>query len=228
MLDGLFGAEAKRKKLLRKAPDGPLKSFLEAPFPDPDLPLSETPILAVDFETTGPASEPEQILSIGFVEIRNHEILLASAHHQIIQTEGELDEKNVILHQITDDAKNMGSTLQLAMLDLLAALKGKVMLAHFSHTEKKFIQQACKQLYGLTPEFPIIDTIFLARNRLSRKGLPFDRSDLRLTTLREFHELPRHAIHNALDDAVATAELYFAELALLGDEDRLKLKSILL
>ena len=228
MFNALFGPDSKRKKLLAKAPEGPLKDFLSEPFPNPALPISQTPILAVDFETTGPASDPEQILSVGFIEIKNHEILLSSAYHQIIKTSGDLDEKNVIIHQITDDAKDQGTLLESAMIELLEALKGKVLLAHFSHTEKKFLQDACKQLYGMEPDFPVIDTLFLARNRLSKKGLPFDRSDLRLSNLRNAHGLPHHSAHNALQDALATAELFFAEIALLGDEDKLTLKSVLL
>ena len=228
MFSGLFGLEAKRKKQWAKAPDGPLKDFLSAPFPDPSGPIQNASILAVDFETTGPASDHEQILSVGFIEVQHHEIMLATAYHQIIQTVGDLNEKNVIIHQITDDAKDQGAQLNAAMIDLLQALKGKVMLAHFSHTEKKFLQQACVHLYGMAPEFPVIDTLYLARKRLDKKGLPYDRSQLGLSALRDEHKLPRHSAHNALQDALATAELYFAEAALLGDEAKLPLKSVLL
>lgn len=228
MFNALFGPESKRKKMLGNAPEGPLRDFLSIPFPDTDLPISQAPILAVDFETTGPASDHEQILSVGFIEIRHFEIQLSSAYHQIIKTQGDLDEKNVIIHQITDDARDQGTQLEHAMTELLQALKGKVLLAHFSHTEKKFLQQACQDLYGMTPDFPVIDTLFLARKRLDKKRLPYDRSDLRLSALRQSHDLPHHAAHNALQDALATAELMFAEVALLGDEEKLPLKSILL
>ena len=228
MFDALFGPEAKRTRMLPKVPDGPLKAFLSDPFPDRNLPISKTPMLAVDFETTGPTSDPEQILSVGFVEILNNEIILSTAYHQIIQTRGDLDEKNVIIHKITDDAKDQGGPLDTAIAALLNALKGKVLLAHFSHTEKKFLQQACQTLYGMSPDFPIIDTLYLARQRFERKKLPYKRGQLSLSALREAHELPHHKAHNALTDAIATGELMFAEINQTGNPDTLPLKRFLL
>jgi DNA polymerase III subunit epsilon len=44
-----FGYETRRKRLLKKVPSEPLKDYLSGPFPDPDTPLNEVPILAMDF-----------------------------------------------------------------------------------------------------------------------------------------------------------------------------------
>jgi DNA polymerase-3 subunit epsilon len=228
MLDALFGYEAKRKRLLRKAPNGPLSNFLSVPFPQPDTPIDKVPILAVDFETTGLNPARDQILSVGYISIENDEILVSSAYHQVIRTRGQLAEENVVIHQITDDTKSEGKHLHSVIEDLLNALSGKVMLVHFAQIERSFLQRACKQLYGIVPVIPIIDTLDLAKRRLDQRTAPYSPNELRLFTLRSKHQLPRYQAHNALSDALATAELFFAEVGLKNNKKTPVLRSLLL
>ncbi|MFK5985497.1 MAG: exonuclease domain-containing protein [Pseudomonadota bacterium] len=212
MFDNFFGYEAKRKRLLKKAPEGPIKDFLSIPFPSPKTPIDETPILAVDFETTGLKPNKDEILSIGFISIEFNEILLSSAYHQVICTNGKLDEENVVIHHITDDVKSQGEPLHVVVEKLLKDLAGKVMLVHFAYIEKHFLEQACKKLYGMAPIFPIIDTLVIAKRRLERYSGSFSPAALRLFNLRFQHQLPQYKAHNALSDALATAELFLAEI----------------
>ena len=227
MLDCLVGYEAKRKRQLKKAPDGALKDFLATPFPDINQSIEDTPILAVDFETTGLNAASDQILSVGFILIKKNEIKLSSAYHKVIRTTGYLTEKNVIIHQITDDTRHQGDTLQTVIEELLQTLAGKVMLVHFASIEKSFLNKACKQLYGIAPVFPIIDTLYLSKRRLDKHSTIYNPSELRLSNLRNKEQLPRYRAHNALIDAIATAELFFAELSKLDGNSSLPLKSLL-
>lgn len=209
----LNGYEVQRKRLLTKAPEGPLKDFLSVPFPKPDTAIAQCRILSVDFETTGLNAQQDKLLSVGFVELANNQISLASCYHQVIKTQGELTASNVVIHQITDDIKDQGESLAYVVEKLLAALAGKVMLVHFSRIEKQFLTQACLELYGLAPVFPIIDTLVLIKNRFDKHHTPYDPSTLRLSNLRDYYQLPQHFAHNALSDAIATAELLLAETA---------------
>ena len=228
MLDALIGYEAKRKRLLKKAPEGALKDFLSSPFPDATRQLENTPILSVDFETTGLDPAKDQILSIGFIQIEHNEIKLSSAYHKVIRTKGALCEKNVVIHQIMDDRRHQGVRLETAIEDLLNALSGKVMLVHFASIEKSFLKAACKKLYGVAPVFPMIDTLMLAKRRLDKRSAAYSPSELRLFTLREQYNLPRYNAHNALSDALATAELFFAEVSRMNNQRSVSLKSVLL
>jgi DNA polymerase-3 subunit epsilon len=228
MFNQLFGLEAQRKRLLKKAPEGVLKEFLSTPFPDPNQPIRQTPILAVDFETTGLDFKKDKILSIGFISMENNEILLSGAYHRVIHTQESLAEENVIIHQITDSAREQGDSLEAVIADLLNALAGKVMLVHYARIEKNFLERACKELYGLAPVFPIIDTLAVAKKRLDRQSGAYKPSELRLSNLRARHKLPAHYAHNALNDALATAELLLAEIELMHHEQSPPLKKFLL
>ena len=224
----LFGYQAHRLRLLARAPDGPLKAFLSVPFPDQNTPIGDVPVLALDFETTGLDAKKDQLLSAGLVAINRGEICLKSRYHQIVRTKGALDEENVVIHQITDSAKEQGVELAQVVEAILIALAGKVMLVHFARIEMTFLRQACMELYGMAPVFPVIDTLVVAKRRLNKRDLPYDASALRLGNLRQSHQLPGHFAHNALNDAIATAELLLAEVACANCGEQLPLKYYLL
>ncbi|QBG36388.1 exonuclease domain-containing protein [Litorilituus sediminis] len=228
LFNWLLGYESKRKQLLKKAPDGALKDFLSVPFPDLKTPISRLPILSVDFETTGLDAKQDKLLSVGFVEIEKQQIKLNSCYHQIIKTKAQLKESNVIIHHITDQQKDQGEKLRIVVEALLKALTGKVMLVHFARIEKQFLQQACFELYGLVPTFPIIDTLAIAKRKLDKRDVAYDPSELRLSSLRNRYQLPEHHAHNALNDAIATAELLLAQTSKNQQKHTLLLKDILL
>ncbi len=228
MFSWLFGYEAKRKQLLKKAPEGALRDFLSVPFPSANTPVYKLPILSVDFETTGLDARLDKLLSVGFVEINRQQIKLNSCYHQIIKTKNQLEESNVIIHHITDQQKDQGQELRIVVEALLKALAGKVMLVHFARIEKQFLMQACLELYGMTPNFPIIDTLAIAKRRLDKRDVAYDPSELRLSSLRNKYQLPEHHAHNALNDAIATGELLLAQISKRSIKQDLLLKDILL
>ena len=209
----LVGYEAQRKRMLKRAPAGPLRDFLSVPFPVLDTPFDQIPILAVDFETTGLDAVKDKLLSVGCVELNHNQIKLSTRYHQIIQSTGSLKADNVTIHQITDDQKDQGQPLAEVIGQLLKRLTGKVMLVHFARIERQFLQQACLELYGMAPPLPIIDTLMVAKKRLDKRDVAYDPSALRLAALRATYKLPEHYAHNALNDAIATAELLLAQIS---------------
>jgi DNA polymerase III subunit epsilon len=213
MFSSFFSLNAKRERQLKKAPSGPIKEFLSVPFPDPQSSIEDTPILALDFETTGLDRVKDQLLSIGYVDMIGGFIKLSTAEHFIIKCQQKLQSDNVVIHQITEHEKLQGIELQVAIERLLNALAGKVMLAHFARIEIEFLSEACRQLYGFVPVFPVIDTLVIAKRRMDMRQVDYDPSELRLPNLRESFDLPGHYAHNALNDAIATAELLLADMA---------------
>ncbi|QUM76386.1 DNA polymerase III subunit epsilon [Moritella sp. 24] len=226
LIPSFFSLESQRKRLLNKAPEGALKQYLSVPIIDLDKPIIDSDILAVDFETTGLNAKHDAILSIGYVELANNHIHLGSCYHQIVAAHCALDEDNVTIHTITDQEKASGRPLASVVEDLLIALAGKTMLVHYAQIEKTFLEQACIKLYGMAPIFPIIDTLALAKKRHDRCNQVYLPSALHLTNLRQEYGLPHYPVHNALNDAIATAELFMAKIQYSEQRERTKLKSL--
>jgi DNA polymerase-3 subunit epsilon len=224
----LLGYEAQRKRALKRAPEGALKDFLSVPFPSQKMQLDDVPILSVDFETTGLNAINDKLLSVGFIEVKHQQIALKTSYHQIIKTEQALHADNVVIHHITDQQKEQGAPLKEVVEKLLAAMTGKVMLVHFARIERQFLQQACLELYGMAPPFPMIDTLMVAKRQLDKRDVAYDPSELRLSALRKRYELPNHFAHNALNDAVATAELLMAQVNQTSKNEAISLQDFLL
>jgi len=224
----LTGFEAKRKRQLAIAPKGAISDFLSVSLPAHNTSIKQLSILSVDFETTGLHAVNDKLLSIGFVEINHQQIQLKTSYHQIINTKKDLHADNVIIHQITDQQKAQGKPLEEVVEVLLKALAGKIMLVHFARIEKQFLQRACLELYGFAPSFPMIDTLMIAKRQLDKRDLAYDPSALRLSALRHKYSLPEHHGHDALNDAIATAELFMAQVNHMPNSNKVQLRELLL
>lgn len=216
-----------RRAVQRRVPAGPLADYLAQPPPDLKLRCREVDILAVDLETTGLDPQRDRILSIGAVPIRAMQIELGQAWQVIVQAPQQIPESSVVIHRITDDVAAAGNDLQTVMPQLLSRLAGNVLLAHHALIETGFLDQACRQLYGAPLPVTVVDTEQLARRRLQRRNLTAAPGGLRLFNLRRDYGLPRYRAHNALSDALATAELFLAMAAEIAPGGDCRLRDIL-
>ncbi len=220
--------EKQRQKLLSVVHDPSLLRYLEVPLPDPAQNLLQTEFVALDFETTGLDATQEAILSIGYTVIREGRIVLRENGYHLIRVNKPIPEKSVVIHHITDDRMAEGAPLHEVMPGLLAKIAGRVLLVHYQAIEKKFLNAACKELYGYELPARYVDTLEIARRRLARAPMRYGPHHLRLFNLRDYYKLPRYNAHNALEDAIATAELFFAEIAQKRRPlERIRLKEVL-
>lgn len=93
---------------------------------------------------------------------------------------------------------------------LLVHMAGKVVIAHHQQIEYQFIQQLSNQLFGHPLPVMIANTLQIEKHRLMCLNLTISINQLRLFNLRTSYHLPHYHTHNALEDAVATAELFLA------------------
>lgn len=205
--------EARREKLASAAPPGPLRDYLQTPLPEPGTPVSALKLLALDVETTGLDPASDRLLSIGFVPVDGDTIHLAGARHLLIRPDaGDGVGQSATIHHLTDDEMASGMGLAQALEPTLAALQGRVLLAHHALLETGFLAGACRAVYGAEPRFVVVDTMQL-QYRLLTKGFDDEppRGSLRLWAARGQFGMPRYGAHEALTDALACAELYLAQ-----------------
>ncbi len=203
--------DLRRRWALRRAPAGPLRDYLETPFPKPSADYRDLALLAVDLETTGLDPKRDAILSVGWVGVEHNRIDLGSACHRLVRTARPIPEASAVVHRITDDQAAGGECLDDVLAELLEKLAGKVMIAHYASVEKGFLSAACRRIYGVGLPLLVIDTQALAKRTFERRHIVFKGSDLRLHALGERYNLPRYGAHNALSDALAAAELFLAQ-----------------
>ncbi len=207
----------KNQKLITKAlamkPRGQLRNYLKTPLVDKQTPALEVDYLVLDFETTGLDHQRDHIISIGFTEIKQGRIWLNKSQHHWVKTSKKLSSSNVSIHQITDDQVTTGISIEAMMQLLLEHLAGKVLVAHYQSIEYNFIQHISQKLYGHQLPLQMVDTLRVEKKRLQKLMRPIGVNQLRLFNLRSQYNLPRYHAHNAMEDAIATAELLLAQIS---------------
>ena len=223
----LMGLDARRERLLRKCQPGPLQDYYKHPFPDKNQRIQDVTFAVLDFETTGLDINNDQIISIGIIEIEKLGIQLNTSWHQIVKTSWDIPQETAVIHQITDDMVAEGLELDEAMRSLLQRLKGHVLIAHHANIELGFINNICHALYNQEFFTPTIDTQCLAKRQLLRQHDVIKEGTLRLFNLRKKYGMPAYKAHNALSDALATAELFLALFNDLYPQQNCRLKDLL-
>ena len=208
-----------RYRALKVVRDPLARAYLETPLPDIRQPLERACFLALDFETTGLDPRTDRILSMGYVPLEEGCIKLGKARHCIVNAGIPLKGRSVVVHHITDAEAARGCGLKEMMEVLLPAMQGRILLVHYAAVERRFLHAAMKALYGTVLPFYVVDTMELERRRLSRTNPHVKPTDLRLAACRARYRLPPHRPHHALEDAIATAELFLAQFPFIGSQE---------
>ena len=227
LLDRFRSIDTRRQRALKKAAPGVLHDFLSTPTIDTRTPIEDVPIVSLDLETTGLDPQKDEIVSMGLVEMRHEAIRLNSTWHQLIRLQRDLPHASVVIHNITDDQMQAGRPLADVLPELLRRLKGKVMLVHYKGVEQNFLNAACQRLYGAPFVIPTIDTLELGLRVFELQNHTIQPTDLRLFNLRPRYNLPLYRAHNALVDALATAELFLALAQEIAPKGRAPLQDFL-
>lgn len=202
------------------AKDDRLRRFLESWTLTPDQPLGETPLVALDMETTGLDPGRHSIVSIGLVPFTLARIQFSQRRHWLLQPRFRLQEQSVTVHRITHSALLDAPDLTVVLEEVLAGLSGRLPVVHYRSIERGFLDSALRFRLGEGLQFPVIDTMELEA-RVYRQSIPArlrrwlggQPVSIRMQASRSRYGLPAYQPHHAVIDALATAELFQAQAA---------------
>lgn len=175
-------------------------------------PWYEHSYFVLDMETTGLDPKQHQVVSLGWVLIENGAIQLDTAQHILLDS-ATIDDVSVGIHLITEsDVLEQGRRHASVLRYLRQIMKDKVMVVHYSPIELGFL----KALWQTQP-MPVLasdwlDTMQIERHRRERNNDVIKEGGYRLPACRERYGLPDYPGHDALTDAMATAELFLAQI----------------
>nr|WP_231892632.1 3'-5' exonuclease [Vibrio sp. UCD-FRSSP16_30] len=198
------------------------RRLLESPSPEVSTLSSELDYIILDLETTGLDSLNDIILSIGWVVLSKRKIDLAGACHYYINQESQVKPETAIINHITPEMLNEGVSIHDAMKAFYDAALGKVIVAHGCVVETNFINQYLKTHYHVW-DLPFIwlDTLCIEK-KMAKARNDVEDVDLTLSGTRARYKLPEYNGHNALCDALSTAELLMAQIKRLEPDQDIK------
>lgn len=207
------------RTLEQEAQSSLLKAFYHAGCVEPDTPLSEVPMVALDFETTGLDPSQHSIVSVGMVPFSLNGIQLGAARHWVVRPRLPLHQASVEIHGITHADIAKAPDLEEILDEMFSMLNGRIPVVHYRNIERHFLDVALKWRLGEGIRFPVLDTMAIEAHIYPdrhpsrwQRWLGKKPISIRLSDSRSRYGLPHYASHNALIDAIATAELLQAQV----------------
>jgi len=150
-----------------------------------------------------------ELLSIGWVVIEGGVIALDSARHHLVRPENSVGQSAAI-HSLRDCELSEAQSGAEVLAHFLRAAAGKVLVFHNAALDMAYLNRISKSVFHAPILLPAVDTLLQEQSLLRRRQQPIKPGDLRLHACRARYHLPEYQGHNALLDALATAELLLA------------------
>jgi len=178
-------------------------------FDDLGAPLHRVPFVVLDLETTGTSPGTDAITEIGAVRYVGGE--LNGTFHTLIDPGADIPPLITVLTGITTAMVIGAPRIEEVLPTLLEFVGDAVIVGHNVRFDKGFLDAAAVRLgYGRMPN-RTSDTCALSRRLLAEEV-----RDHRLATLATHLRSPVTPIHRALEDAKATAHVFFELLQRAG------------
>jgi DNA polymerase-3 subunit epsilon len=189
----------------------------------PSPPWDRVTYWALDLETGGLDVRVDPIIAVGMVPIRDGVIRLGEAYASLVRpgAAAHIDPASISAHQLLPGEVRTAPALEDVLFEVDRRLHEGALLVHQAAIDVRFLKRAYRTTRLRYPRPPVVDTVTLLvkaakRARFLDPGAPEHEPDLNLGTARRVNGLPDYAQHDALTDAIATAELFLVLRRKLG------------
>lgn len=216
----------KRCYYYRQLDNNSLKKLWSNPLPKKNQNWQSAKFLVCDAEMSSLDVGNGELLSVGWVEINNGCINLNSAKHYLLKNKNLVGDSATIHHLRDCEFEQAFEPTKVLEL-FLQACNDRVLVFHNAQLDLAYINQVCRQQFGAPLLMPTVDTLLQEQALLTRHDTPIKTDDLRLQNCRSRYNLPDYPAHNALVDALATAELLLAHADKRAGNGKLSLENLL-
>lgn len=186
--------------------------------PDKRTPWRSVPYSVVDIETSGLNHRRDCVLAIGLVEIEHGRIRMDRRWYTMVRPPNayEVGADSIRIHKLLREELSQAPPAYDVLLEFLSRVKGRVLVVHVSAVDVQFLNRALKHFFGVKLRGPVIDTARLAgmlshHHKMMNGYNEEPHRNITLRALAEQSNVPVHAQHNALSDALTTAQLFLAQ-----------------
>jgi DNA polymerase-3 subunit epsilon len=161
----------------------------------------------VDLELSGLDSRSDEIISFGAVPIDAGRVVAGNAIYGLCRTSRPLPGESALVHGIRTVDLADAPPVDEAIQPLIAVMTGRVLVTHVAWIERSFLAPVLRR-QGVRLRQPVLDTHELGQLLALERGERL--AALSLSELARSLGLPVHRPHNALGDALTTAQVFIA------------------
>ena len=205
----MWQLRARRLAYGRRVAGTALQKCWQTPLPSTGTDWRKVSFMVVDAEMSSLDVNVGELLSVGWVVIENGAISLDSAEHHLIRAENSVGQSATI-HNLRDYDLIDAHVPERVLGRFFEVLPGKILVFHNASLDMAFLNKISRRYFSAPILMPSVDTLLQEESVLRRRDQPIKPGDLRLQACRDRYGLPHFHGHNALLDALATAELLLA------------------
>ncbi len=180
-----------------------LETWLALPESDTRSGFAHTRVVVVDVETTGLNLVTDTLISIGAVAVVDGRIEFGDSFSVVLQQEQSSRKENILIHGISGNDQRCGADPIEALLDFLEYVGNSPLVAFHVTFDENMIRRALKQHIGFKFKHPWLDLAYVMPSLYP----PLAHSHRVLDDWIRRFKIHIELRHNALADAVATAQL---------------------
>jgi DNA polymerase-3 subunit epsilon len=180
-----------------------LAAWQALPIPKLDNPISEMRCVVVDVETTGLNLMQDRLISIGAVAVVNGKIALGDSFYIVLQQQAASDKGNILIHGIGHAEQLQGEPPVDALLSFLKYIGKDPLVAFHVAFDETMIKRALREYLGFNFKHPWLDLAYVMPGLNPTLAKKYRALDHWIGYL----NIHIDARHNALADALATAQL---------------------
>jgi DNA polymerase-3 subunit epsilon len=182
--------------------------------PDLRLPFAQQRVVVVDVETSGLDPRSDRLLSIGAVAVSGGLIRFDDSFHAVLRQAAPSDRRNILVHRIGGSAQLGGVEPGTALADFLSYAGAAPLVAFNAGFDRAVIERAAAAALGRTPGGAWLDLAILLPMLVPGRGA----AERTLDDWAGMFGVENYARHDAVADALATAQLLLVALARAGKE----------
>ena len=179
---------------------------------------------ALDLETTGLDAKRAHVLALAMLPVRRGVIAIGEAYRTLVRPPvgTTIPVETMRAHHLVPSELETARQLPEVLPAAIERLHTGVLLVHHAPLDVGLLRAACRRHSQAWPRVPVVDTVDLIwklarRRRYATPGAEAERDpDLNLAQARQTCGLPSYPAHDALVDAIATAELFLVLRHRLG------------
>lgn len=165
--------------------------------------LATDRIVVVDVETTGLSLAKDHLIAIGAVAIHAGRIAFSDSFEVVLRQEVASDKANILVHGIGGSEQRAGLPPEEALLAFLDYLGDAPLFAYHVVFDATMLRKAFLRFLGIEFDHTWVDLAYVMPDLYPEQGRKYHALD---DWLRHF-AIGNDARHNALADALATAQL---------------------
>jgi DNA polymerase-3 subunit epsilon len=205
-------------RLLRRAPVldaghiAALDAYRSREKPDLRSPLAGQRMVVVDVEASGLDPTSDRLISVGAVAVQGGLARLDESFETVLRQEQASDDRNILVHGIGGSAQLRGRDPASGLVDFLGFAGKAPLVAFHADFDRILIERTAAATLRMKPDNAWLDLALLAPALFP----DHERTARTLDDWLQLFGIHNHDRHDALADALATAQLLLVVLAAAG------------